>query len=231
MALNQDMTFWINTLIFNKLDEICPLLSLNGEDRKVYDICKQDFQNYIRYLDDNHLKVEDGPLPTPTSPIEEVISIMFGGIGLTQNLESTKEITEFVDMWVHWWFRKWIQRTKIILNEKDLPLDSSKTTSFLPNIFSGEERQELIKALTDKLIQYGEICCTQIIADAMFKKIIEAASATNKREWTIQDKLNFLCKLQREARQISYTHGPLVFVRPDNYYKLREYRDDSNKIV
>lgn len=228
MALNPDMTFWINTLIFNKLDEICPLLSLNGEDRKVYDICKQDFQNYIRYLDGNHLKMEDSSLPTPVSPIEEVISIMLGGIGLTQNLESTKEITEFVDMWVHWWFRKWVQRTKIVLNEKDLPLDSSKAMSFLPNIFSGEEHQEFIRALIDKLIQYGEICCTQIMANAMFKKAVEMA---NKKEWTIQDKLNFLCKLQREAKQITYTHGPLIFIRPDNYYKLREWRDDVGKIV
>jgi len=236
MTLNADMSFWVNTLIFNKLDEICPSLSLNGEDRKVYDICKQDFANYIKYLDGNHLRMENSPLfnSEPMSPIDEMISIMINETGgLVQNLENTKEMAEFVDMWVRWWMRKWTQRTKIIFNSKDLPPESLKSMSFTPNMFTSEEHEDCMRALIDKLIQYGEICCTKIMADALFKKGLDAANIINRREWTLQDKLNLLSKLQREARQMSYTHGPLVFIRPDyNYYKLREWRDDgANRII
>lgn len=232
MAIDPNMTFWINGLIFTKLAEICPSLNLNGEDRKVYDICRQDFKNYINYLDSNHLRMEEISVPS-ISPLDEMISVMIGETGLTQNLESTKEVAEFIDMWVHMWLKKWVQRTKILFNNKDLPSDFSKApATFLPDIFSAEEFTELMRAVTDKLIQYGEICCTQIMADALFKKQIDAANAASKREWTTQDKLNFLTKLQREAKMMSYTHGPLIFIRPDNYYKVREWRDDgASRIV
>lgn len=229
MALDPDMSFWINSLIFNKLADICPSLSLNGQDRKVYDICIKDFKNYIIYLDNNHLRIESNS--SSMSPLDEIVSIMMGDTGLTQNLETTNEITEFVDMWVHWWFRKWTERTKIVLNKKDLPQQSTNPQmGKIP--FTSVEQDEFMRALTDKLIQYGEICCTQIIAESLFKKDIEIAIAAGEKEWKMQEKLNFLSKLRREAKEVSYTHGPLVFIHPDDYFKLREWRNDgTNKIV
>lgn len=229
MALDANMGFWINTLIFNKLADICPTLSLNGSDRKVYDICIKDFKNYIIYLERNHMKLED--IASQTSPLDEIVSIMMGDIdggSLVQNLKGTKEMVEFVDMWVKWWFRKWVQRTKIILNNKDVPT-LIKAVSLTNSPFTAEEKEDFFGTLTDKLIQYGEICCTQIIAESLFQKAVESSQ---KKEWKLEEKVNFISKLQRDAREISYTHGPLVFIRPDNYFRLGEWRnDDANKIV
>jgi hypothetical protein len=84
--------------------------------------------------------------------------------------------------------------------------------------------------MTDKLIQYGEICCSSILAEALFKKDIQASQKT---EWTTQEKINLISRLQREAREITFTHGVLVFIKPDRSYGLREWRDsgNANKII
>lgn len=232
MALSADMTFWINSLIFNRLANICPDLSLNGEDRKVYEICMKDFRDFANYLERNHPKVDEG-LPIedyPQTVMEEIVSFVIDNIsGLPQTLRSTQEITEFINMWVKWWWRKWQERTKIILNEKDLPKSATVNISTLASTFTPEEHKGVIVAVADKLIQYGEICCVFIMADALFIKAFEDA---NKKEWTLQDKLNLISKLQRTAKEVAYTHGPLVFLRPDNYFKFREWRSDgANKII
>lgn len=234
MALSVDMRFWINSLIFNKLAEICPLLSLTGEDRKIYEICIDDFKNYADYLDRNHIKV-DGQihnefLPSEQEVLEELMSIIAENTSLTQNLHDTKEMEEFVHAWVQMWWKKWQYRTKIIF--KDQPNLMSMDSRFFSNALSGEEMSELVCLVTDKLIQNGEICCVKIIADALIKKDIQAIQSANDREWTTQDKLNLIPKLQREARQMSYTHGPLVFIRANKNYGLREWRDDgTNRII
>lgn len=233
MALSTDMIFWINALIFNNLDEICPLLNLTGEDRKVYEICIGDFKNYANYLDRNHMKVDKQVSSNfPFSQqvvIEEIISIFARNQNeLIQNIQDTKEVEEFVHSWVKLWWKKWQYRTKIIFKEQPNSFDA-KAHPVLDN-FAKEEISELICIVTDKLIQYGEICCVNIIADALVKKDIQAVQ---KSEWTTQDKLNLIPRLQREAREMSYTHGPLVFIKANKEYGLREWRDNSNanKIV
>lgn len=229
------MKFWINTLIFNKLSDICPTLSLNGSDRRVYNICIKDFKNYVQYLDRNHLRIENKTPATQTwldgsMNVDDIISVMMGDGGLTQNLESTKEVTEFVDMWVHWWFQKWTKRTKVIFNDKDMPFNTSKAVSMISCPFTAEEKEELMAVFVDELIRYGEICCTEIVGESLFQKAVDSSQ---KKEWKLEDKVNFISRLQRDAREISYTHGPLVFIKADaNYYKLREWRDtNSNDVI
>jgi len=232
MALSADMIFWINALIFNNLDDICPLLSLTGEDRKVYEICIGDFKNYVDYLDRNHMKVDKQIslefLPSQQVVIEEIVSIFTGNQNsIIQNIQDTKEVEEFVCSCVKLWWKKWQYRTKIIFKEQPNSFDA-KAHPILDN-FTREEINDLICIVMDKLIQYGEICCVNIIADALVKKDIQAVQ---KSEWTTQDKLNLIPRLQREAREMSYTHGPLVFIKANKEYGLREWRDgNSNKIV
>jgi hypothetical protein len=81
-------------------------MSLNGEDRKVYEICMQDFRNYLLYLERNHQKLDNSSSPELVlngEVIGEVISISITNrlFGLHQDLGSTKEITEFI----HWWMQ------------------------------------------------------------------------------------------------------------------------------
>lgn len=229
MAITPDMSFWINTLIANKLKEACPALDLNAQDRKLLDVCLRDFRNYTVYLERNHLKVEDEEQSMFASASISMV-ITQEGI-MYQNLQTTKEVAEFVDMWVKMWWKKWLERTKIIVSNDQMPKNASRIGGGVPSvILSPEELDELLGITIMKLIQYGEVCCTQILGDNLVKKAIEDMKGKE-----LSDKINLITKLQRQAREISYVHGTLVFIKPDeNYFKTREWRSDGftgNRIV
>jgi hypothetical protein len=245
IGFNIDTNFWINTLIFNKLSDISPLMNLKTEDRRVFDICCRDFKNYLHYINTNHLKVEDeddsiqkpldNPIPTqeivPQDFLITIINNINGVIGtLHHDLQNTKEISDFLDVWISWWWRKWTERTKVILRAEDAPKNTiAASLNWSPVGLSQEERVDFTGIIVDKLIQYGEICCTQIIAESLITKAVGEI-----KSWTIENKIQLISKLQRQAKTISFTHGVLIFLRPDNYFKLREFRDDgtaANKIV
>jgi hypothetical protein len=221
MAITPDMTFWINTLVLNKLKDVCSSLDLNGSDRKVYDVCIRDLRNYMVYLQRNYLKIEEDPQNMLTNPFISM-AITENGV-LYQNLQTTKEVAEFIDMWVKMWWKKWLERTKIIISNDQLPKNSLHIGGGgSPSVtLSPEETDELLGVTIMKLIQFGEICCTQIIAENLLKKAVEDLKGKE-----LPDKLRLISKLQRQAKDISYVHGTLVFIKPDeNYFKLREWRD------
>jgi hypothetical protein len=230
MALDPNMMQWISMLVYDELQKCCEELSLNGEDRKLYDICLVDLRNYLSYLDRNCQKLEsESPeLKIEREELGDILSVVITNrlYGLHDDMKSTIEVKEFIHWWVKWWFKKWQERTQVIF--KDQP-SKFNVDSIVPNPFNGVERDELMQATRDKLIQCGEICCSSILAEAVFKKDMQAS---DKRDWSIQDKINLVSRLQREAREMSYTHGVLVFIKPDKRYGLREWRDDNaNKIV
>ena len=225
---------WISTLIFNKLSDTCPALNLKGADHKLYDICREDFRNYMLYINGNHIKIEDEPsiqeqplemVPTQEMPFESFLATAIGEMlngGLQRSLQDTVEISEFLDAWISWWWRKWTERTKIILNTQDTPKNTVVVGNWITNGLSPEERGELMKIVIDKLVQYGEICCTHIIADSLIKKAVEEMKGNS-----MENKLQLISRLQRQAKLICYTHGVLVFIRPENYFKLGEWRNDG----
>lgn len=227
MALSSDMSFWINTLLFKKLSEVCPSLSLNGEDRRVYEILIHDFKDYLRYLSENFMKVEEERNKINVQIIEIIGD--YPRISLAQNLMDTKEMAEFVNSWVPMWFKKWQQRTKIIFGKEDLPKSVISLRMNLSNELTADEYEDVELALKNKLIQYGEICCVDIMANSLLKKELEEHGG---KEMSLQDKVNLIPRMQRIAKDMSYKHGPLVFVKPDKDYYLREFRDDgTSKIV
>jgi hypothetical protein len=235
MALSADMSYWINSLIFNKLGDICPMISLNGEDRKVYEMCVKDFKDYLTYLEVNRMKVDNSQTLEYTGEIPQIVADEFvqAVLGIHEEIQNklkdSKEMAEFVNVWVQWWWRKWQERTKVIFGE--MPKGRIGIgTPFPSGEFTAEEREDIQRATIDKLIQYGEICCPSILADALFRKEVQASERT---EWKMQDKINLISRLQRCAREMSYTHGPLVFIKPSKeFWGLREWRDDNaNKVI
>jgi hypothetical protein len=221
-------------IVYDELQKCCDMMALNGEDRKVYDICMQDLRNYLSYLERNRPKIGEPSNPKlETQDLGELLTTaitndLYGLSPVLHNdLENTKEIAEFTHWWVKWWFRKWQDRTKIIFKQEHHQFDAdSPLTS---TCFTNEEQHDFKQIIIDKLIQYGEICCTDILANALFKKDIQTSQ---KPEWTTQDKVNLIPKLQRLAKEMSYTHGALVFIKPNKGYGLREWRDDNaNKII
>lgn len=222
MSISSDMSFWINTLVATKLKDICPMLDLDVIDRKIYEVCLRDLRNYMVYLDRTHLKVEDDSQQDVFT--NSFVSIILNEQGMMyQNLQTTHETAEFIDMWVKMWWKKWQERTKIILSDSQIPKNAISGAGGPPTSLTAEEADELLGITIMKLIQFGEICCTQILGEKLVKKAVDDMKGKE-----LKDKLGLISKLQRQAKEISYVHCPLVFIKADeNYFKVREWRNDG----
>lgn len=229
MALDPNLSYWISMIVFDELQKCCDMMNLQGEDRKVYEFCMADFRDYVSYIEENFPKSGDAEPLFAEDENFAIVRMLFGSQGIMMaNLEGTKEIIEFVHVWVQWWWRKYQERTKIVFNELPQKFNSNIVVDF--SQFTTDERYDIVRATINALIKYGEICCPSILADALFKKTIQASQ---RKEWRIEDKVNLIAVLQRDARQMAYTHGTLLFIKPDKTYGIREWRNygQGNKII
>lgn len=197
---------WISLLIMNELKRIEPSLNLQREDKRLLQICCADFRNYSDYL----------------------VNLTIGDYHVEEDKEMEK-IVEFIQMWVKGWWKKYKERVKVTIM-KSPRFEASKTRQKgikMMYKFTEKEISDINKAVIQTLIKNGEVCCTEILADSIFKGVLGRYS--EKMEWTQEKKLNLMASIIREAKRMSYVHGPLVFIKPDKkYYELREFRDDNN---
>jgi len=215
---------WISLLIMDELKKIEPSLDLQRGDQRLLQICCADFSNYSNYLEETSVDSE-GSMP---SGVVVEINLTTGNYCIEEN-EETKKIVEFVQMWVKGWWKKYMKRVKItIMNVPPFkPSKNRQKGTVMMSKFSEKEINDIKKAIVQTLIKSGEICCTDILADSLFKGVLGRYS--EKVEWTQEKKLNFMASAIREAKRMSHTNGPLVFIKPDKkYYELREFRDDNN---
>jgi len=72
--------------------------------------------------------------------------------------------------------------------------------------------------LVESLIRNGEICGTSIMAENLLK--LELGDNEEKHSWNSEEEkvLNLVNITLRKARQMSYSKGPLIFVKIDKRY-------------
>lgn len=229
MTLDPNMSGWISMKIYDELSKCCGMLCLDGADRRIYELCMKDFWDYMGYLKRNHIKVENEDLQNQPIIEFQIQQDAFGYTRIHTEIKgiNSKEVDEFVHMYVQQWWKKYHERTKIVFNVDEklqLLMDMKPSCDF-----TEIECREILGTLTDHYIKYGEICCPSILADQLFKRTVKADT---RKTWTVSDKINLIAQLKREAKQISYTHGTLIFIKPDKQFFLREWRDsNANRVV
>jgi len=200
------MMSWTDILIQETLQELEPTLDLNGVDIRLYQICLEDFKSYLKWLIKESKKNGNG------------INTFSG--------EESKEACEFIKIWVGLWWKKYKERVKLQL-QSPIPPDNLllQGINYL-KFFTIEEQVGIVEMVTEEFIKNGEICCSKILADSLFKRILGRYSPS--KVWTKADKINLVTQLKGEARRIARVHGCLVFIRIDKrYYRLREFRDNG----
>jgi len=137
---------------------------------------------------------------------------------------NTKETVEFVSAWVGLWWTKYKERVKLLFGKP--PKDNLQLKGMeAMKKFTSKERIRILKELTETFIYNGEICCSNVLAHSLFTKKL---GMINEKQWILEDKVNFLIHLKREAKRMSRIRGYLVLFTVDaRYYRLREYRDDG----
>jgi hypothetical protein len=231
MALDPNMSVWIGLIVTEELQECCKMLQLSGDDRKVFEMCMKDFWDFVGYLQRNHIKVETEPdLLLDGKVIGSVIEIHITEYGLVQSTtNSTQEVAEFIHMFVQSWWKKYHQRIKIVF---DMPKQATQVGIGAGlSAFGTQEWKEMVEAVTDKFVQYGEICGPSILAESLLRTTVLKGS---KNVWKLEDKINLMTNAMTEAKHMAYLHGPLIFIKPDKRFftRLREWRDsDASKII
>lgn len=183
-----------------------PLLDLQGSDQRVLQIACDDLMNFLKF----HWGL---------------IGKENGNYDLVEKVhkyyeDNSEEFSEFLRIWSGLWIEKWSKRVKLLIGNEG----SSQWSKVNNRLKSSEalwrklpKREEMKDILVESLIKNGEICGTSIMAENLLKLEL-GTSKTN--HWTNDQEriLEVVNVTLRKARQLSYSKGPLIFVRIDKKY-------------
>ena len=203
-------------LLSESLRKRAPQLDLGGADRKILYIAIEDLRNYLK-VHWNLLGRE-----TAESELTEKVGQYFH--------ERIEELEELVDFWAGMWMRKWNERVKLVIGDKNHP--------HLKNIhaFSGESKSRwrhirgwrgIEEIAMEALIKNGEICGTSALAESLLKSEFEQPA---QRKFHGDDLIVVVNNLFKRARQLSKNRGPLMFVRIDKRF-WNVLRQDSRRKI
>ena len=197
---------FLELLLSQSLKDRNPLLDLQGSDRRVLQIASEDLINFLKF----HwglISQEDGDYDL----IEKVQEYFE---------DNSEEFSEFVGIWAGLWIKKWNERVKLLIGSSS----SSQWSRVNKRLGNAEplwreikKRGELKNLVVKSLIKNGEICGTSIMAENLLKLEL---GASEKHNWNTQLEriLNVVNTTLRKARRLSYSKGPLIFVKIDKRY-------------
>jgi hypothetical protein len=193
-------------LLSEKLKEKNPMLDIFGSDRKVLQIACQDLTNY--------LKVHWNLIGKEANDCEvvEKLEAIFN--------EDRSELEEFLDVWTGIWFKKWVERVKLLIGKEN----SSKWNRVTEILNNAEplwrrlsNRHEMQEAITYTLIKNGEICGTSILAENLLK--MELGERRRQQPSSEEEHvMRIVNNAIRKARELARSKGPLIYVKIDKAY-------------
>lgn len=151
----------IMPLLAEELEKEIPDLDLYGSERRLLDFAYQDLETWLK------LKLRD----TNSDDIEEALN--------TEDRQ--EEIKEFLKVWTKQWLEKWRERVTLCQKMPRFSLAHLKTKRKAKKIFKRmEEGQELKKLVVQKLINEGEVCMPELIAENLIIEEIACSLRMNK---------------------------------------------------
>lgn len=214
---------WLSLLIMDELKKIEPSLQLKSADNNLLRICTNDFTNCITYIHNNSQE-----LAMPNK-VEVELNLQTGVFRVTENDEA-KEISDFIKVWIKWWWTKYKERVTLTLFKNDKAKDSKLVAKgrLMLGQFTEKERNDIQEAVVMVLMDEKEYCFSEPLANALFKRVLGRYST--KTKWDKEKKIRFMIALTKETRRLCATKGILIFLRPDKrYYYLREFRDEGER--
>ena len=144
----------IEPLIADKLKKIDPTINAQGADRKMLQLACKDFANYMKFNSKTPLNLRQ------EKNIEEF------------SQKNPAELESFLTIWTGKWMRKWQERVKLFIGDQnkkelsDLMITFAKAGPLWQKL---DCKEELLDIVESTLINNGEICGTQILAEYTLK--------------------------------------------------------------
>jgi hypothetical protein len=191
---------FIEQLISEKIKKISPTIQAQGSDRKVLQLACKDFANYMKFSSKS----------TYSSNFEEKLE--------TISKNDLPELDSFLTIWTGLWINKWQQRVKLFIGNNakkelnDLQQTYSQAEPMWKNLDCKDELVDMVKSM---LINNGEICGSEMLAEYALK--IELT----KNKLDLKDKqqaITFVNNITHRVHAIAKTTGPLMFVEVTKTY-------------
>lgn len=211
----------------NELLKLCPMLEGSEDLNNVLKWLVTDMNDYVDWIHGCYQEcpMEDKDIIRDGVVIGSIIDdeLTFHlGVPLYKGV--AKDFEEFIVMFVRKWWKKYQTRVKIVFEMPKQALEVGQPLE-LPS-FTKSEIDAMIKGIRGKFMQYGEVCATIPLAQNLLQTHLKNSG---KKEWSVADKINLQTRLLRLAKEMSYTHGVLIFIKPNkaNRSSLNEFRNDD----
>ena len=193
------MSNYIESLIEEKIAIADLALDLQGSDQKMLRLACKDFNNYMKFQHNSSYRIE-------LDQLEKI------------SQKESLELEAFLTVWVARWLKKWQERVKLLIGKQkknESSEDAKNLKNSEPICQTLEHKTELIEIAQSTLINKGEICASELLAEHVLK--IELAN----NALDISDKgqaITFLCNLIHRVNEISKNNCPLLFVEVNKSY-------------
>lgn len=188
----------IMSWLARELEKEIPGLDLYGSERRLLDFACQDLELCLK------MKQRD----TNSDEIEKTLN--------TEDRQ--KEIKEFLKVWTRQWLGKWRERVTLCQKMPQFSLAHLKTKRKAKKIFKRmEEGQELKKMVVQKLINNGEVCMAELIAENLIVEEIAFRLKMNSGK-TPTDKItlepwHILQEVLPRVKRLTERKIPLIHLR------------------
>lgn len=219
-------------LIKELLAEKCSELDLDGQDRLIYITCINDLFIYLRYLRNNGMETDKKFSDyfarfVLGKPLDGRDDYQFTKEQMVKYNEMSKIFGKFS---VNEWWAKFLERTKIVLNEESKNAINNRIRVNkdidLFMIFLPQELDEIREYLENILLRNGERCFIDLLIDQLCKNYIRG-----KESLTEHEKIQIMEAMGLEARRMCYSKGPLVWILPNMKARVREWRNDNSQFA
>ena len=203
----------IETLVADKIKKIDSTLNLQGADRKMLHLACKDFANYMKFSN------------------KTAYSLNFEEKMEKFSDKEHSELDAFLTVWTAKWIKKWQERVKLIIGERSkeqVEKLNSTFTKAAPIWQTLECKQELVDIIESTLINNGEICGTQNLAEYAIKTELAQSKNLNLTDKT--QAITFLNKAINRTHEIANTAGPLMFIEVSKAYYSEVAAQPPHKI-
>ncbi len=129
--------------------------------------------------------------------------------------EKSEELNVFLSLWLDRWLEKWRERVRILHKKPKIPKFSLDRANKSMRVYRKMDRAvELKDTLIRKLINQGEICMTEQIAENLIvEEISKFIPKEDEEPETNLNPLDILNNLIPRISRLPMEKGPLVYLR------------------
>lgn len=195
--LDSSKRFVVMSLLARELKREIPELDLYGQERSLLDFAYHDLETCLK------TKWKD----VSSAELEETL----------KTEDRQEELNEFLKVWTPQWLEKWRERVTLCQQLPHFSLEHAKTKKKATKIFKRMENgQELKKLVAQKLIDKGEVCMAEMLAENLVVEEIAHRLRINSGKTpdkTTLDPLSIFQAVLPRVKRLAERRVPLIHLK------------------